>query len=98
MGKPQKRLEQVAQAFMDELAAQFPGVEQRVTYEDRGGSVVWVWVKVPHQLMGSYWQIHDVAAQIYDRLIEDTGVNIIAAVTAQEPELVPASTMSRRSS
>jgi hypothetical protein len=74
---------------MTELAVRFPEVEQSVTYEDRGGYVVWVWVSVPDELMDSYHQIHQVASEIYDRLIAETGVNIIAAVTAKNPKLVP---------
>ena len=90
MGKSHKRLEKVADAFTTEVAARFPGVEQEVSFEERGGYEVWVWVFLPVELMTRYWQIEEEISEIIERLIEETGVNIIAGVRTRNPELVPA--------
>jgi hypothetical protein len=89
MGKSHKRLEQAAKLFVDEMATRFPGVEQKVTFEDRGGYEVWIRVVLPEELTPLYWQVDDAAGEILERLFEETGVNILAGASTKKPELVP---------
>ena len=89
MGRSRKRLQEIADSFMSEMETLFPGVEQRPTLEDVEGYEVWVHIQVPEQLISQFWQIQDAAGVLFERLTEETGVNVIASVSTKKPELVP---------
>ena len=90
MGKTDKRLQTVVDRFIAEMSDRYPGLDQSFDFQDRGGYKAWVFMKVPEELMPKYWEIEDAAFDLFERLYEETGLNILGHVVATRPDLIPA--------
>jgi hypothetical protein len=78
-------LKEIADRYVSELEAHFPGIKAEVLWESVGGSDGFVDVRLPPQWSESYIDVLDTTVQLNFRFYDETGVKLVAMVVDEEP-------------
>lgn len=90
MRKQKDIIAAAAQAYVQEMAARFPGVEPEVVSKPVAGADVWVRVKIPNEKWRAFRAVLEATVELNDRYHQEHGVNIVATVVDKEAVFVQA--------
>jgi DNA-binding transcriptional MocR family regulator len=88
MRKTRAIIAAAAQAYMEEIAASFPGVESEVVSKPVAGADVWIRVKIPIDKWETFTAVLDTTVELNDRYYRERNVNIVATVVDKEAAFV----------
>jgi hypothetical protein len=88
MPKQKHIIAAAAQAYMQEIATEFPEVEPEIVSKPVAGADVWIRVKIPREKWGAFTAVLQATVELNERYYQERGVNIVATVVDKEAAFV----------